>query len=66
MAISIISRVIFLFQFHYGLFRHFFVDVAVAVEGAGVLDMAGDLGDKVGVFDLFVEIADQDATGYVG
>lgn len=28
--------------------------------------MTGDLGDKVGVFDFFVEVADQDSAGHVG
>ena len=28
--------------------------------------MAGDLGDKVGVLDFFVEVSDQDAAGHVG
>ena len=43
-----------LFQLQDNLLGHFLVDVAVAAEGAGVLDVAGDLGDKIGVFDLFV------------
>ena len=43
-----------LFQFQDNFFGHFFVDVAVAAEGAGVLDVAGDLGNEVGVLDLFV------------
>ena len=43
-----------LFQLQDNLFGHLFVDVAVATEGAGVLDVAGDLGDEVGVLDLFV------------
>lgn len=47
-----------LFQLHDGLLGHFFVDVAVAVEGAGVLDMAGNLCNQVRVLDLFVEVAD--------
>ena len=45
---------LFLFQFQDDLLGHFLVDVAVAAEGAGVLDVAGDLGDEVGVLDLFV------------
>ncbi len=28
--------------------------------------MAGDLGDEVGIFDFFVEVADQDAASHVG
>ena len=55
-----------LFQFQNNFFRHLFVDVAVAAEGAGVLNVTGDLGDKVGVFDFFVEVSDQDAAGHVG
>ena len=55
-----------LFQLQDNLFGHFLVDVAVAAEGTGVLDVAGDLGDEVGILDFFVEIADQDATGHVG
>ena len=43
-----------LFQLQYDFFSHFLVDVTVAAEGAGVLDVAGDLGDEVGVLDLFV------------
>ena len=38
-----------LLQFQDYFFRHLFVNVAVAAEGAGVLDVAGDLGDEVGV-----------------
>lgn len=55
-----------LFQFQDNLFGHFLVDVAVAAEGAGVFDVAGDLGDEVGVLDFLVKIADQDAAGHVG
>ena len=43
-----------LFQLQDNLLGHLFVDVAVVTEGTGVLDVAGDLGDKIGVFDLFV------------
>ncbi|MBR4351706.1 MAG: hypothetical protein IKQ01_01395 [Bacteroidales bacterium] len=38
-----------LLQFQDYFFRHLFVNVAVAAEGARVLDVAGDLGDGVGV-----------------
>lgn len=43
-----------LFQLQDNLLGHLFVDVAVATEGTGVLDVAGALGNKIGVFDLFV------------
>ncbi len=55
-----------LFQFQNNLLGHLFIDVAVAAEGARVLDVTGDLGDKVGVLDFFVEVADQDTAGHVG
>lgn len=43
-----------LFQLQDNLLGHLLVDVAVAAEGAGVLNVAGDLGDEVGVLDFFV------------
>lgn len=39
-----------LFQFHNGLLRHFFVNVAVAVEGTGVLDVQSLLTIYEGIF----------------
>ena len=44
----------FLFKFQDNFLGHFLVDVTVAAEGAGVFYVAGDLGDEVGVLDLFV------------
>ena len=55
-----------LLQFQDYFFRHLFVDVAVAAEGAGVLDVAGDLGDQVGILDFLIQITDQDTAGHVG
>lgn len=55
-----------LFQLHDGLLGHFLINVAVAVEGAGVLDVAGDFGNQVRILDLFVEVAEQNAAGHVG
>ena len=39
------------------------VNFAVAVEGAGVLNVTGDLGDEVGGHDFFVDVADQNEVG---
>ena len=41
-----------LFQLQNDFLGHFLVDVAIAGESAGVFDVAGDLGDKVGTLDL--------------
>ena len=57
---------VILLQLQDDFLRHLLVNVAVAAERAGVLDVAGDLGDEVGVFDFLIKIADQDATGHVG
>ena len=45
-----------LFQLHDDFFGHFFINVPVAVEGLGVFNVAGYLGDKVGILELLVEI----------
>ncbi len=55
-----------LFQLQDNLLGHLLVDVAVAAEGAGVLDVAGDLGDQVGVLDFLIQVIDEDAAGHVG
>ena len=49
-----------LFQLHDGLLGHFLVNVAVAIECAGVLDVTGYLRNQVRVLDLLVEVADED------
>jgi len=36
-----------LLQLHDCLLGHFFVDVVVAVEGTGILDVAGNLGYQI-------------------
>ena len=41
----------YLLQFQNNFLGHFLVDVAIAGESAGVFDVAGDLGDKVGARD---------------
>ena len=68
MASAIIEKfvILTLFQLHDGLLGHLLIDVAVAVEGTGVLDVAGDFGNQVRILDLFVEVADQNAAGHVG
>ena len=45
-----------LFQLHDDFLGHFFINVPVTVEGFGVLNVTGYLGDKVGILELFVEI----------
>ena len=55
-----------LFQLHNDFFSHFFVNIPVAVEGFGVLNVAGYLGDKVGILELLVEIPNQNPTGHMG
>ena len=55
-----------LFQLQDNFLGYLLVDVAVAAEGAGVLDVAGYLGDKVRIFHFLVEIPDQDAASHVG
>ena len=49
-----------LFQLHDGLLGHFLVNVAVAIECAGVLDVTGYLRNQVRGLDLLVEVADED------
>lgn len=41
------------------------VDFAVAVEGAGTIGVAGEGRDKVGVFDLPIDIPREGAAGKV-
>lgn len=55
-----------LFQLQDDLLGHLLVNVAVAAEGAGVLDVAGDLSDKVGILDFLIQVTDENATGHVG
>ena len=55
-----------LFQLHNDFFSHFFVNIPVAVEGFGFLNVAGYLGDEVWILELLVEIPNQDAAGHVG
>ena len=55
-----------LFQLHNDFFGHFFVNIPVAVEGFGVLNVAGYLGDKVGILELLVQIPNQNPTGHMG
>ena len=45
-----------LFQFQNDFLGHFLINVPVTVEGFGVLNVAGYLGDKVGILELLVEI----------
>ena len=55
-----------LFQLHNDFLGHFFVYIPVTVESLGVLNVAGYLGDKVGILELLVQIPDQDAASHVG
>ena len=55
-----------LFQLHDDFFGHFLINVPVTVEGLGVFNVAGYLGNKVGILELLVEIPDQDAASHVG
>ena len=41
------------------------VDLAVAGEGAGSLDVAGEGGDDVRILDFLVEIADEGTAGHM-
>lgn len=45
-----------LFQLHDDFFGHFLINVPVTVEGLGVFNVAGYLGNKVGILELLVEI----------
>ena len=45
-----------LFQLHDDFLGHFFVYIPVTVESLGVLNVAGYLGDKVGILELLVQI----------
>ena len=45
-----------LFQLHNDFLSHFLINVPVTVESLRVFDVAGYLGDKVGILELLVEI----------
>ena len=42
--------------------NHIVIDVAVAGECLGAFAVAGELTDKIRVFDFFVEVADEGAS----
>lgn len=58
-------KLFFILQNLHQILLHTQVDFTVAVEGAGAFGVAGEGGDKIGVFDLPVYVACKGATSKV-
>ena len=54
-----------LLLFQNDLLGHFFVNVPVTIEGLGILNVSGDFGNQIRIFQLLVEIPNQNAAGHV-